>query len=325
MKLNAVIHYAVLAVLAGPFCSLWANRYTIVDLGGNEIPVSVNAVNVVAANRSEPRDRGQVYRGGRWRNLPAHSDAAAINRDGAVVGINWQGHPMLWPHNSDAVDIHLPNGTQGSASGINNAGTVVGYFLDAQASPQCYFWSINEGATDMSEGGILQCTAHDINEIGEITGEFIPAAGGEQHAFFWSQDKFTDLGVLLGTSYSVGLAINNGGVVVGASFLNRAGRAFMWNGSMVDLDPNRKYYLSEAVSINKAGDMVGFTRAAEGVDSVAVRFAHSKIVSLDTEVNNLGDWHLETAASINDKGVIVGVGVHSTTRQTSAYMLLPTN
>jgi hypothetical protein len=103
----------------------WPNRYTIVDLGhvnDEEGPVAVNRVDAIAANTGF---RGQVYRGGRWYNLPPHSEVFSINRGGDIVGDDFkQRTAMLWPHNAEPFVLPLPGSARsGTARGINDTGT----------------------------------------------------------------------------------------------------------------------------------------------------------------------------------------------------------
>jgi hypothetical protein len=90
---------------------------------------------------------------------------------------------------------------------------------------------------------------------------------------------------------------------------------------MLDLDPGRQYYASEATAISDAGAIVGFGNITPNAPSTAVRFADSKIIMLAGEVSNLGDWQLVSATGINAAGVIVGKGVHNDAGH--AFMLVP--
>jgi probable HAF family extracellular repeat protein len=303
-----------------------ANRYTIVDLGINEEPAAVNRVDAVVSFLDEEHHwRGQIYRNGRWHNLEARSAPDAINRAGHVVGVDGRNFPTFWPHNGDPVKIQLPNfGAMGSAAGVNNGNVVVGYYIDANSSPQCYLWTIDDGAVDIGSGRFKECAARAINGLDQVTGQSISNAGNQQHAFFWSQGQFIDLGVLPGTLHSEGISINDSGEVVGASYASQGARAFYWNGTLVDLDPDRKFYSSVATSINDSGSIVGWTRKSNGNDTVAVRFSRGKTVYLLSEVSNPENWELRTATSINNKGVIVGVGHRpDTDNQDHGYMLIP--
>jgi probable HAF family extracellular repeat protein len=303
-----------------------ANRYVIVDLGEAASPVGIDRASAIAGNTAVPHPRGEVYRGGAWHHLPPHSQAAAINRLGEVVGTDARRHqPVVWPHNAAPVEVTLPAGaTAGTGFGINDGRAVVGYFDDVQGDPHCYLWTPDAGALDLgSPGQGAACVARAINDAGQVTGEATSQIVGPLHAFVWSQGSFTDLGVLRGTGSSNGLAINDAGEVVGTSYGVDGSRAFLWNGTLVDLDPAERNLVSVASGINNAGGIVGWIQKRYDDPTVAVRFAHARIIRLVDEVTNLGDWKLEAATAISDRGDIVGVGRHGQDGASHGFHLEP--
>jgi probable HAF family extracellular repeat protein len=315
---------AVATVLAST--GAWPNRYTIVDLGHvnyEEGPVAVNRVGAIAANTGF---RGQVYRGGRWHNLPPHSEVFSIDRAGDIVGDDFkQRTAMLWPHNAEPVVLPLPgDATSGTARGINNTGTIVGDYI-LSGGFQCFMWSSAHGAIDLGEGQLFLCSAHDVNRAGQITGRFAIAEFGGDHAFLWEQGTFLDLGILPGTGSSEGLAINDGGVIVGISYnSSEAPKGFMWNGSLIDLDSRGEFFAVTPLAINNAGEVVGWVREdGPRGNMIAVRFSKSGIHRLESEVVDIGDWKLRTATSVNDEGVVVGQG--DTADGSHGFMLIPSD
>jgi hypothetical protein len=70
--------------------------------------------------------------------------------------------------------------------------------------------------------------------------------------------------------------------------------------------------------VHEGGD--GILQADRSVH--ALRFADGNVIPLDSEVQDLGDWQLQYATSINADGVVVGTGLRSD--GSHAYMLLPT-
>ncbi|HLY99999.1 MAG TPA: hypothetical protein VKT33_13145, partial [Candidatus Angelobacter sp.] len=119
------------------------------------------------------------------------------------------------------------------------------------------------------------------------------------HAFFWTQKGgLRDLGFLPGGDYSVALAINDTGQVVGASNSASGIHAFLWTGSggLSPLPQLSNGDSSSAYAINHAGQIVG---ASDG---------HAAVWSNNTiqDIGTLGGSWSE-AHSINNRGQVVGV------------------
>ena len=194
---------------------------------------------------------------------------------------------------------------------MNDKRKIIGtYYSKGSEDPHCFVWKEGSESKDsgLMEHG-LECRSAAINESAQITGA--ATTDGEQNwrAFLWQKSKFTDLGLLPGTLSSWGLALNNTGTVVGAAELDfDHSRAFLWNGSMIDLDQRGEYGSSAATAINDLGNIVGWALISGNQFSQAVRFAASQVVSLSSEVSNIGNWILVSATSINNGGMIVGNG-----------------
>jgi probable HAF family extracellular repeat protein len=303
----------------------WANRYSIVDLGARVEPVGINKAGVVAALSNEFPARGEVYRGGRWRNLPPFSFPTAINLAGNVTGTDLRGSlPMYWPHIGEPVALELPGeATTGFASGINDDDEVTGRFQkNSRGDQHCFVWTPEAGAVDIGGDRFQLCEPRGINNAGQVTGRNEAAFGNRYHAFLWDGAEFIDLGVLAGTSRSEGISTNASGQVVGASFKEDDKPVpFFWDGEMVDLDAGRSHFAATPLAINDSGEIVGWAQTSDVPVRIAVRFAHSKVVHLSSEVTNLGAWQLDQADAINNRGVIVGTGVLDA--EPHGFMLLP--
>jgi probable HAF family extracellular repeat protein len=322
MMTSMLFREAVAAALAMCACSAMANRYTVVDLGAAKNAVVINRAGVVAGNSQFTHARGQVYRGGQWHNLTPHSIVLSMNRPGDVVGYDLQGiSPMLWRHNEEPLTLELPDGaTDGEAKGINDSDVVVGEFYDSMHTRLCFMWTAENGAVNFGLNEVGVCTATDINNNAQVTGDAQFQTG--DHAFIWDQGTFKDLGTLPETSTSAGVAINDNGAVIGVSYGSaEQPLGFLWDGELNSLDPNDQYYDSMPMALNRFGDIVGFTRKTSSSDKVAVRFAHSRITPLASEVVDGTGWVFQSANSINDKGVIVGDGTFN--GSIHAFMLVP--
>lgn len=98
--------------------------------------------------------------------------------------------------------------------------------------------------------------AFGINNAGEVVGQYQTADFGVSHAFLYSNGAMTDLGTLGGAS-SAALAINNSGVIVGASSGNANVRAFVYKSDvgMVNITPSG--YGAVALGVSDSGLVVG--------------------------------------------------------------------
>jgi hypothetical protein len=140
-------------------------------------------------------------------------------------------------------------------------------------------------------------------------------SGPFEHAFRWTVgDPFVvDLTPdLLGTSAA--RAVNGSGVIVG----NFGSVAARWHGDGIRLLENPlPFPISQANDINSTNIIVGEARISTGPSEVSVAFVvHGfsdgvlVIVDLNTEIDSAARWELRSAAAVNNKGQIVGWGLH---------------
>jgi probable HAF family extracellular repeat protein len=122
-------------------------------------------------------------------------------------------------------------------------------------------------------GGIAGNHACALNNHGQVVGHSELPNDTTFHGFLWTAAKgMRDLGTLPGDSASLGLGINDGGEVVGASLdASFNPRAFLWESSgMADLNtlvtsnPGGLYLLL-AESINSTSEIVGLGVTADGL------------------------------------------------------------
>ncbi len=302
-----------------------ANRYLIVDLGKHIYPSQINESGEVSANVQRSTGSGpSVIRDGRLHHLCCShsyylSYAAAINDRGDVVGQdgneNDAGPPIMWRRGGIRLVLPMPNdGPILAVNGVARDGTTVGLggggcFRTSPTGPATLLGYMGHGS---------YCEAFAINQVGQIAGWANATHTGPFHAFIWTDGTFQDLGAWPGTSFSVGIALNDHGDVVGYS--DR--QPILWShGQMYDLDPGNVNSFDTPLSINNSGVIVGYVNAG------AVRFDPSSGPTLlINEVVNVGDWlELTEATSVNDAGVIVGWGVLAgeTPGRTHGYMLVP--
>ncbi len=151
--------------------------------------------------------------------------------------------PVIW-NQGKIQQLPLPTGdTVGAALAVNDEGQVVGisgtclpfdpnlglYMRDTHA----LLWQ-NGAATDLGnlggDGGFGGNHACALNNYGQVVGHSDLAGDTAFHAYLWTKATgMKDIGTLSGDFASLGLGVNDGGMVVGASLdPNFNSRAFLW-------------------------------------------------------------------------------------------------
>ncbi|MEM7202232.1 MAG: hypothetical protein AAF628_18325 [Planctomycetota bacterium] len=160
-----------------------------------------------------------------------------------------------------------------------------------------------------------QTDAESINDLGQVVGRSYVA--GWSRAFVWANGRFGDLHEhpAIQGQWSWARDINNAGDVVGqAKFSAGAGgwsSAALWrDGTVVDVGAGAPAFIGESRldAINDLGVAVGFAQSRRGI--VAVRYRGGQLADLNDEIDPAAGWTLLVARDINDRGQIVGQGVH---------------
>jgi probable HAF family extracellular repeat protein len=229
----------------------------------------------------------------------ANGRAIAVNGRGQIVGTaesssvdpacpspqKYQARPVIW-QGDEVLELPTVGGDRnGLAYGINDNGEIVGgsgacvaynpIALELLQPLHALLWEAgrvvdlgNLGGTGRLQGHF----AHTINNHGEVVGWSDIAGDKGTHAFRWTRNTgMQDLGTLAGDGHSVGLGINDQGVITGVSIAPDFSsiRAFVWHGgAMTDLNqliPSQSaLYLLTACSINARGEIIGFAADANG-------------------------------------------------------------
>lgn len=175
--------------------------------------------------------------------------------------------------------------------------------------------------TDLGTLGGAASVARDINNLGEVVG-WTNIGNGQRRAFLYRDGTMTDLGTLVGGSYSEAMAINDNSQVVGFSGINAYGpqfrefmNGFVWQeGTMKALSAaycpcsfNRRYGTSTAYGINDSGQAVGGTGTVRGESVIHAARWQSPYNSTAQDIGaGAGDWEISRAFGINDAGQVVG-------------------
>lgn len=223
------------------------------------------------------------------------SYATGINNAGMVIGNSIGNNYRTFLWSSATGMQGLDSGME--AYGINDAGQVVGDIVGNHAS----LW---RSPTDVQDLGTLLSddvsVTYGINNVGQVVGV---SSGFGSGAFLWSSATgMQNLGTLPGGNGSSASGINDVGQVVGTSYSNSApNHAFLWDSKtgMQDLGTSGDY--SAATCINNVGQVAG--------DSYGSKGDHAFLWSSTTGMQDLGTLSISSdsmATGINNAGQVVG-------------------
>ncbi|MEM7456953.1 MAG: HAF repeat-containing protein [Planctomycetota bacterium] len=260
------------------------------------------------------------------------SSARSINNSGQITGYSASStgnRAFLWQSGSMSNLGTMSGASRSEAYGINNHGHIVG-----ESNPVGVRGFYRE-TTVMQDigflpGGLTDTTALGINDSSQVVGNSSTTSGGSntRHAFRWEGGSMTDLGTLVGDTWSSAEAINASGDVVGYSRDAAASHfsAFLWSGgSMIDLgELAGGLEFSYANDINNSGVVVGESRTADGLRAF-VWDSTNGMRDLNTLLDGSGSgWTLVSATGINRHGQIVGYGINPA-GLTQPFLLSPPN
>jgi probable HAF family extracellular repeat protein len=260
------------------------------------------------------------------------SVATGINNSGQVVGYVYgisfgvfaQPVAVLW---QNAQSTQLTTSTS-TAKGINNVGQVI--------LGGAVLWNKGQLITLGTLNGYAGSAANGINDAGQVVGYSVRSVSSPttssllSRGVLWQNRVPIDLGTLGGTCTSSGkpntilarceaTSINNAGQIVGTSQTsNGQFHAFLRrNGSMGDLGTLGGKN-SSALGINNGGIVVGTSETSTG-ESHAFVWYQGRMIDLNSLLPPNSGWVLNSATAINNKGVIVGNGIHNGKRR--AFLL----
>ncbi len=316
-----------------------AARYTIVDLGSlgtgdYSVATAVNNAGVVVGYSQVTPNVQHAFKwtAGTLIDLGvepggATSRANAINDAGQVAGAadrqnGGYAYPVRWSAAGVLQDLGGPiTNRLGAAYGIDPLDRVVGGQRPAntEGPPNAILYDQAGNPTALGNPPDSLGFANGINARGQVVGN---------PAFIWQAGTVTFLpGFPSGPGGAeTANAINISGVVVGsASLASGAQIATEWiNRIPQSIGTVDSIQYSQANAINAAGQVVG---TADPLCSPCVApkawfwQQGGTITALDTLLPAGSGWTLQQANGINDRGQIVGTGLHNGHQH--AYLLTP--
>lgn len=332
---------------------LRAPGYAITNLGSLPAPVADRKVEAFAVNNTgevagwsnaqapgsfSVFSHGFVYSSGTMRDVGTMgggpiSVATSIGNQGHVAGysMNAAGYTraFLWSNGSMTGLGVLPGYLDSYAFDVNDSGHVVGYSGQMFISERAFLKTTGPMQNLGTLGGSMS-RALALNNVGQVVG-YSEKSISVYHAFLYSNGTMKDLGTIGGNPNGGSKAhdINDKGQIAGESTVGDdlfTVHAALWQGGKVtDLGGLVGLPYSYGKSINEAGHVVGFVAAVDetiaGDSRRAFLYRDGRMLNLNDAIPLNTPWVLLQANSINDNGVIVGVGTLN--GEPRAFMLTP--
>ena len=242
-----------LGTLGGTFSRAWAVNDNGVVVGQSHLPGDIASHAFMWTQAGGMFDLGTL--GGSF------SESRGVNNNGMVVGYSslpgdpsLTAHAFAWTQAGGMVDLGTLGGSASTPSAVNDNGMVVGG--SATQGPNVYHsfvWTNAGGMVDLGTMGGIDGGAAAVNVSGVVVGSNRFGVGNEadDHGFVWTQP-----GGMLDLGYGRAAAVNNSGMIVGASWLSPDGfylayHATLW---LASTGPPSIDAISPAVPVRRSTD-----------------------------------------------------------------------
>jgi len=205
-----------------------------------------------------------------------------------------------------------PGASTIQALDINDAGQIVGEYLDADFNGRAAFWDADGTAHALGLPGEGDGIAYAINNHGQIVGSFMdyvnPVAG-----LLWNAAT-PDASINLSSDPDVNVSpadINDDGVVVGGFGLPAHSRAFVWtaDGGLVDYgvaDETVEFEQARWSAVNASGKLVGgWNVHSSDIHATAGTVGTPAVLPM----SDMAAEFASSAVGMNAAGIAVGVGL----------------
>jgi len=255
--------------LAGPPGYSSAYALGVIDESGHTIHFGQ------FSNPGEPYPKPALWRDGVFSTLPFDGAGGYVQGGNGTtfVGATFLDPPVpqqtvltIWQDgmpqrvNGVSAEVHFLR-----PFSMNRAGEYVGVYLNIVNDDFVYGSFIGQGteARFLSWTGFPEARSYDINDVGQVVGFYLPD-GVNPIGFVATEDEAQSLGILDGSTYNAGSAINNFGTIAGYNldaFGNSVGVLYEPGSlSPIDLntliDPIPGVKLVRGVDINNAGQIL---------------------------------------------------------------------
>lgn len=313
----AVLSAAVAAQAAKPGCA--ASHYKVIPLPLQ--PVHINNSGMIAGTtaRIDESHKPALWTekdGLRVIDLPAGFDLAeprAMNNAGDIVGTAERGaSPQTFAFRYSNGKFSLLAEESGKAMAINDSGEIAG-----QIGMRLVLWSKDSKAVPL--GGCCGGTVHAIDASGQVIGQ-LNDQQSHYGAFIWDGTHGMRSIPPPDAAMSSAFAISNSGHILIRSYTPNA--VYIRKGEAltpVTLSPE---YASQALGLNACDVVVGEFGASSEWNHAFIWDEKNGFRDLNKLISSDGQWILESAFEINDRGEIIGTGDRGA-EQDVGFLLVP--
>ncbi|WP_131995917.1 hypothetical protein [Dokdonella fugitiva] len=210
------------------------------------------------------------------------------------------------------VTLDAPGGSAVIARDINDAGQVVGRYLDADFNARAALWDADGTLHDLALPGPGDGAAAAINNAGQVIGTFNDYEN-PQAGLLWDPAASPQPTVITAGpgAFVEAIDIGDGGEVVGGFGQPAQERAFVWTpaGGLVDYgvqDENVEFQQARWTAVNAGGTLVGhWNQHSSNVHAITGEVGLASVSAM----SGMTEEFPSIATAINDAGVAVGLGL----------------